>query len=231
MNDDNIALSIEVLEGVPVRKFDLGVWARFKHEHEPQDKISLHDRCGTAGCALGWIASDPRAMAQGLALKALPWGSVAVYFRDTWEGELAGAKFLGVSEAVADLLFLPHAYIYPEDIAAPARAGRVAEVRPRNVIERLELLALVGEKRFFGNDGRRHPAALLAHRMSEQTVCPFCGYNTTVGYGFTAGMSYAIEVATVASGEYSDAGVAAALADVIKRIQLALDTSARRVGT
>jgi hypothetical protein len=62
-------------------------------------------------------------------------------------------------------------------------------------------------------------------------ACPFCGNNTTVGYGFTAGMSYAIEVATVASGEYGDAGVAAALADVIQRIQSALDSSRRRVGT
>jgi hypothetical protein len=118
------------------------VWARFKHEHGPEDKISLHDRCGTAGCALGWIASDPRAMAKGLALK--PWvlgGGVTVEFR-RWHGEDAGAKFLGVDAAVAELLFLPHTYEYPQDV--DKRRG----VQPRNVIDRLELLRLVGEKRF-----------------------------------------------------------------------------------
>jgi hypothetical protein len=142
MNDENIALAIDVLEHVPARKFDIGVWANFKHEHEPEDKVSLHDRCGTAGCALGWIASDPRAMAQGLVLQVLaPFGSVRVYFRGR-EGEEAGAKFLGVSQAVAELLFLPHAYEYPEDVV------KHRGVQPRNVIDRLELLRLVGEKRF-----------------------------------------------------------------------------------
>jgi hypothetical protein len=60
-------------------------------------------------------------------------------------------------------------------------------------------------------------------------ACPFCGNNATVGYGFTAGMSYAIEVATVASGEYGG-DVLAALADVIQRVQQRLDESKRRMG-
>jgi hypothetical protein len=66
-------------------------------------------------------------------------------------------------------------------------------------------------------------------------ACPFCGNNTTVGYGFTAGMSYAIEVVTaehsMRAGRGDDPFAVAALADVIQRIQSALDTSARRVGT
>jgi hypothetical protein len=141
VNLENVLLAIDALQNVPTRKWDMNSWAEFNHDHESGERLTLRDRCGTAGCALGWIASDARAMAKGLVIESNGWfGTIAIRYRGETH-EQAGAKFLGVSDEVATLLFMPSGYEMPED-----RYRGV--VRPQNVIDRLTLLAHLGERRF-----------------------------------------------------------------------------------
>jgi hypothetical protein len=142
MNLDNVLLAIDVLQDVPTRKFSMQTWGDFKHTHDIGERLNLHDRCGTAGCALGWLASDPRAIRRGLYMVSGYFGFATVRYRE-FEDEYAGAKFLGVDSLVGEVLFLPSEYKRDE----PEDRTR-GEVRPRNVIERLNLLAHLGEDRF-----------------------------------------------------------------------------------
>jgi hypothetical protein len=63
MKKARIALAISILENIPEGKFDLNFWAAV---HGELPKPQPH--CLSAGCALGWVASDPRAQKMGLYL-------------------------------------------------------------------------------------------------------------------------------------------------------------------
>ena len=86
----------DLLDTVPVKHFDLGVWAR---SEKP---------CETAGCAVGWAASDPWFQQRGLRLseQQVVFAPRQVEHR-SYE---AAVRFFGVRFDDAWELFSPLAY-------------------------------------------------------------------------------------------------------------------------
>lgn len=102
----------DILTKVPKDKFDMETWGIHKGKHKPQE----HNYCGTSACALGWAAMDKKFQADGLKMR---WSIIDLSDefndREHWraevtyrrcDGDLAGAKFFGLSYTEAATLFL-----------------------------------------------------------------------------------------------------------------------------
>lgn len=70
MNIERFKRAIGVLKKVPQHNFDMNVWGQIHCWEQKGNVVSLLPVCGTAGCAIGWIASDPWMQKQGLRLFA-----------------------------------------------------------------------------------------------------------------------------------------------------------------
>lgn len=132
---DRMELLADVLQRVEAEDlpFDMSMWVSIVRR--PDGKL-LSDQeieewdCGTAACAGGWLARDPRAHALGLALVA-GWPCI----RGSWENGISAlGKFLGCSSYVAIELFDRHSYHKPD-----------STVRAQDVLERVRALLARGE--------------------------------------------------------------------------------------
>jgi hypothetical protein len=54
-----------IIDGIPKRRFNLNRIAVPKHKHDDGDK-PMRARCGSIGCAIGWLAMHPTFNAMGL---------------------------------------------------------------------------------------------------------------------------------------------------------------------
>ena len=126
LRHDRIAQAIETLEYVythRARKFDMGVWLTLKYaeraaliegtEEGKEDsplQVAING-CGTQACALGWIASNPYAIKRGLFVGFIPGQQLCeVYFKDQATATGAARLYFGITEATADMLFMPTYY-------------------------------------------------------------------------------------------------------------------------
>ncbi|HKU53023.1 MAG TPA: hypothetical protein VJQ25_11180 [Nitrospira sp.] len=75
MNIERFKKAIEIVEKIPERNFDMTVFANTRENWESDRYGKLKPRCGTVGCALGWIASDDWMREQGYHLSLGEKGS------------------------------------------------------------------------------------------------------------------------------------------------------------
>lgn len=111
------------LEKLPRRRFDYETWGRSK---KTTDTLAV-DRCGTAGCALGWACSMPEFRKLGLRL----------YYREGFLFPSYNGTVGTDALAVGGTAFGTHAsceLFYPD-----AGAGYGARSAPRKVAERIRL--------------------------------------------------------------------------------------------
>lgn len=109
--------------------FDINVWGcELKDDGEA--------RCGTVACALGWLATTPKARAAGL----INLGYTIQYNRENTYpiyDEAAGAEYLDIPVEVARTLFFDTYYCPVE-----------SNVKPSHVIGKLEHLLKLGPEEY-----------------------------------------------------------------------------------
>lgn len=131
----------EFLEGLPIGKFNLNTWCSISTEdeqlvdqlkakeevvyssYERGPQVAAKDiKCGSTACALGWAASIPEFMKQGLGLYV---DGDRLNFSSSVDGEVvfitadgekymnykAGEKFFGITYDEAEWLFSPDSYL------------------------------------------------------------------------------------------------------------------------
>jgi|TARA_R110000744_G_scaffold30815_3_gene72744 hypothetical protein len=110
MNKDRLQLIHDIVKEVPDKKFDMDIWMNRKG-------------CATAGCAIGWAASDPRIIEQGLHLVENAHGSVFPVFENAKSGATTAgtihkhiAEFLDISVTDSLSLFDPEEYYQRHDL-------------------------------------------------------------------------------------------------------------------
>lgn len=147
MNRKRVQHAIRVLNSVEKRKhrqaaFSLYSWAEFSTDEilvaRTNKKPLRLNGCGYSGCAMGWIASSPKAIASGLRLTADPdtYGGFDVNIRyrgKTGNRFEAPAMYFGIGVDAAASLFSPTTYPYTE------------RKNPKYVVRRLRELLKHGE--------------------------------------------------------------------------------------
>lgn len=156
MNIDRLTKLADLLDTVPVDKFDLNYWgeARTRYSPAPEHLDIAKDECGTTACACGWACTIPEFREAGLHLELvssvwrpsydlvyekteldrLPMGKV------TYTNLSAAAAFFDLSRDAAERLFYPDSYFRPEDWDDPDRDGYATT--PAEVAARIrELIA------------------------------------------------------------------------------------------
>lgn len=141
MDYSRVDYAIHVLKTAPKpRKFNLNYWLRLNGEERLRyhngDRVALNG-CGTTGCGIGWIASDPSVIKEGFYLQVADVVSNCIIpvYQDEDDLE-AAAKYFDIDVTTAETLFYPSYY--------PPRERR----DPKYVIQRMELLLAAGEDVF-----------------------------------------------------------------------------------
>lgn len=135
MNRERLTELHKLLLSIPEGKFNINFWARGKDGQgsftkEEAEAFSLED-CSTAACALGWAASHPPFMEQGLSLVTLHEDERAYSLCPGFEGVdcyEAGAEFFGISYRQSEILFDPLEYELGAEVSPTEVAERVWEL-------------------------------------------------------------------------------------------------------
>lgn len=176
MRKDRLERLANLLENVPLDKFNMDVWvdlpdADFSDavlaawsDADPDhtafvdldtDKALGKNVCGTAACAMGWATTLPEFRKAGYVMRTIRYetsdGSIMyrnpVPVRDGMQGFSAcGMDFFALDEGQLDYLFLPSSYTDDNGISEPATPKRVAN-RIRLLIKHPAIYRSAGAER------------------------------------------------------------------------------------
>jgi hypothetical protein len=117
MNRERLEHLKVVLSNVKPEKFDMSVW------------FTEHGTCGTAACAFGYAAMDPKFNVEGLTAAEGWWGKI----EPTYAGQggfVAAMSFFDLNSEQATWLFSDGTYDAP----------RNERITPQMVIDRIDTL-------------------------------------------------------------------------------------------
>lgn len=139
MNNQRIERAIEILRKVPPHKFDLCTWVHFtKTEMRKMREGKLQPRingCGSVGCAMGWIASDKRCIADGLVIEVNEYEAIPIF--ENHDGFSAADAYFDFHRANTST------YLFDSGCYEGRERKKTAPV-----IARLETLLAAGEELF-----------------------------------------------------------------------------------
>lgn len=100
MNKHLLQRAVEIIRGIPAKRFDLDLIANSNNPHN----------CGTVGCAIGWLGMNPEFQALGLRTGLMEPGARSCGV--LWHGEYtsfarAASELFGISLGAAWELFKP----------------------------------------------------------------------------------------------------------------------------
>ena len=150
MREVRVMRAIKLLQGLaPDQRFDMLAWGQgdLNETLAELTEDDLRNGCGTAACALGWIASTEAARAEGLRLVIPKYGdSYLVEYRqfrtkEPLTGIDAAWRYFGFEfEVTAQYLFLPTKY-----------GLKISRITPAMVANRMQIILDIGEAAFLAD--------------------------------------------------------------------------------
>jgi hypothetical protein len=141
MNRERLILLMDVLNNVPADHFNMNTWG-------------MHTVCGTAACALGWAALDPRMNEQGLVMFFVVPGGYRRYTPSAdveplgfvfTPGIAGSGTFAPTVQLAAAMQFFDITYETAEELFTLRGYGKDVPL-PSDVINKIVDLLLRGER-------------------------------------------------------------------------------------